>query len=167
MSHTVSHRFTGTGELEVCAADLISRLAAKLLEEDRWDMLRMTPCDLWEVLKGKKLWVVGDSQALDLFKALECFLSEFWSYEDWEQHRLSSPLLAGLEQPQPSCLRLLQNTTFCYIRIDFSEQLLHSALPYLLGNGSPADLLVFNFGLHGLTVEGTEAVAGYVKAWHR
>ena len=127
----------------------------------------MTPCDIWELLQGRKLWVVGDSQALDLFKALECFLSEFWSYQDWEQHRLSSPWPKGVETPRPSCIKLLQNTSFCFIRVDRSEQLLHAALPYLLEHGTPADLLVFNYGLHGTTSEGTEAVAGYVKAYSR
>ena len=27
-----------------------------------WDYLLFTPCDLWPYLRGRTLWVVGDSQ---------------------------------------------------------------------------------------------------------
>ena len=42
-----------------------------------WDsILTATPCDLWRFIRGRALWIVGDSQSLDLFKALQCFLHE-------------------------------------------------------------------------------------------
>ena len=42
-----------------------------------WEsILTATPCDLWRVVRGRTLWVMGDSQSLDLFKALQCFLHE-------------------------------------------------------------------------------------------
>ena len=42
-----------------------------------WEsILTATPCDLWRFVRGRTLWVVGDSQSLDLFKALQCFLHE-------------------------------------------------------------------------------------------
>ena len=42
-----------------------------------WDsILTATPCDLWRFVRGRTLWVMGDSQSLDLFKALQCFLHE-------------------------------------------------------------------------------------------
>ena len=43
----------------------------------KWDsILTATPCDLWRFIRGRTLWVMGDSQSLDLFKALQCFLHE-------------------------------------------------------------------------------------------
>lgn len=42
-----------------------------------WDsILSATPCDLWRFLRGRTLWVMGDSQSQDFFKALQCFLHE-------------------------------------------------------------------------------------------
>lgn len=44
-----------------------------------WEsILRLTPCDVWERLKGRTLWISGDSQSLDFFKAVICFMFEFW-----------------------------------------------------------------------------------------
>ena len=39
-------------------------------------ILSATPCDLWRFLRGRTLWIMGDSQSQDFFKALQCFLHE-------------------------------------------------------------------------------------------
>lgn len=45
--------------------------------ERGWEsILAATPCDLWRFLRGRTLWIMGDSQSQDLFKALQCFLHE-------------------------------------------------------------------------------------------
>jgi hypothetical protein len=37
----------------------------------------MLPCDLWSTLRGRTLWLVGDSQALYFYKQMRCFLDPF------------------------------------------------------------------------------------------
>ena len=44
----------------------------------------MMPCDLWSAIRGRTLWLVGDSQAQNLYKQMRCFLDPFL---DPEPHR--------------------------------------------------------------------------------
>jgi hypothetical protein len=36
-----------------------------------------TPCELFQRIRGRTLWFVGDSQTWALYQAAECFLREF------------------------------------------------------------------------------------------
>lgn len=36
-----------------------------------------SPCELFARIRGRTLWLMGDSQAYNLYYALECFLREF------------------------------------------------------------------------------------------
>ncbi|KAI8471073.1 MAG: hypothetical protein J3K34DRAFT_244030 [Monoraphidium minutum] len=40
--------------------------------------LRLSPCDLFPYLRGRTLWLMGDSHTKGLFKALQCFLFDLW-----------------------------------------------------------------------------------------
>lgn len=42
------------------------------------EALRMTPCDLLPYLRGRTLWLLGDSHSKAMYKALQCFLIDFW-----------------------------------------------------------------------------------------
>lgn len=47
----------------------------------------MTPCDLFRQIRGRTLWVIGDSMSKDLTKALKCFMLEFF---DLHQYHLTN-----------------------------------------------------------------------------
>ena len=36
-------------------------------------MQRFSACDIWPLIKGKTLWIVGDSHSFDLARAAACF----------------------------------------------------------------------------------------------
>ena len=37
------------------------------------EMQRFSACDIWPLIKGKTLWIVGDSHSFDLARAAACF----------------------------------------------------------------------------------------------
>ena len=37
-------------------------------------MLSFSACDLWPSIRGKTLWIMGDSHSYDLFHSVACFL---------------------------------------------------------------------------------------------
>ena len=41
------------------------------------DILTRTPCELWEAIEGRSVWLLGDSQTLDFYKGVVCALKEF------------------------------------------------------------------------------------------
>ncbi|KIZ01068.1 hypothetical protein MNEG_6895 [Monoraphidium neglectum] len=40
--------------------------------------LELSPCDLWPYLRGRTLWLLGDSHTKSLYKSLQCFMLDFW-----------------------------------------------------------------------------------------
>ena len=38
------------------------------------EMLQFSVCDLWPLIKGRTLWIMGDSHSYDLFHALGCLV---------------------------------------------------------------------------------------------
>ena len=46
----------------VCSRGQQEAMLAYLLERDLWEYLQFTPCQLWPLLKGRTLWIIGDSQ---------------------------------------------------------------------------------------------------------
>ena len=80
-------RWTAVGKIENCELRFQNSFQARLIDLNEWDMLSMTPCDLWGLIRGRTVWFAGDSMTKDFFKAVECFLYEFWSSELWESMR--------------------------------------------------------------------------------
>ncbi|KAL4450744.1 hypothetical protein ABPG77_001100 [Micractinium sp. CCAP 211/92] len=112
--------------------------------------LRLTPCDLWAHLRGRTLWLLGDSMMLDFYKAAQCFLYEFWP--SLQQRNTSTDAALQDEASRllrSTCVDLLEGTRICYVRGDRGDDIVQRLLPLLprLGAG-PSDLLALNFGLH-------------------
>ncbi|KAI3432231.1 hypothetical protein D9Q98_003793 [Chlorella vulgaris] len=81
--------------------------------------LQLSPCDLWPLLRGRTLFLLGDSQMLDFYKAVQCFLFEFWPC--LEQRDLTADAAAQQQFStvlRSTCVDLLQGTRVCYIRAD-------------------------------------------------
>ena len=121
-------------------------------------LLTFSPCDLWSAIRGRTLWVVGDSHSYDLFHALACLLGGLWDYQ------FSGPLPVETEGPaleamakhvfhykHPECLTLLENTVVCNVRVNHAQVLLGHALPILRRIAQPSDVAVVNFAhWHGV-----------------
>ena len=106
-------RWTAVGKVENCAVDLQEQLLAKMIATNEWSFLTLSPCDLWAMIKGRTTWFAGDSMTKDLFKAVECFMYEFWDSESWEamrrQHRephRDDALPGDASSMRPSCIDL-------------------------------------------------------------
>ncbi len=46
------------------------------LGQNKTSLLTFTPCDLLRLIRGRTVWLSGDSQQQDMMKALMCFLFE-------------------------------------------------------------------------------------------
>jgi hypothetical protein len=100
-------------------------------------MLAFSPCDLWPLIRGRTLWVVGDSHSYDLYHALACFLGGLWDYQ-FEgplpyagEEAAFAHLAAHVEHYKPpECLPLAEGTLVCQVRVLFARQ---NRLPLLCG----------------------------------
>lgn len=104
-------------------------------------LLTLTPCDLFELLEGKTLWLVGDSmtqvlspalmrssnmQVTPIFKlevsvqelqrALQCFFYEFWELETHELFELDEHSVTTKPLPAGWCVFMSRRTRICHVR---------------------------------------------------
>ncbi|EFN58278.1 hypothetical protein CHLNCDRAFT_142251 [Chlorella variabilis] len=114
-----------------------------------------SPCELFARIRGRTLWLMGDSQAYNLYYALECFLREFAP-----SLRRTPPIpeadnqkLVTVHTPRPYapvCLELAAATRVCTVRVDVVEHVRELLFPAFRKHlpHFKRDLVVFNFGLH-------------------
>lgn len=132
-----------------CGADRKKWLIDGFLERGFHDILTITPCDLFTLVKGRTIWVVGDSQSLDMSKAIQCFLHEFWDLKVYNASDTMPQLASSLNQLRSAlCSDLVDSTRICYLRADQPHTVLDLVFPILLSAGQPHDLLILNVGLH-------------------
>ena len=132
-----------------CGADRKKWLIDGFLERGFHDILTITPCDLFTLVKGRTIWVVGDSQSLDMNKALQCFLHEFWDLKVYNATETMPQLALSLQQLRSAlCSDLVEDTHICYLRADQPHTVLDLIFPILFSAGQPHDLLILNVGLH-------------------
>lgn len=81
-------------------------------------MLALTPCDLFPLIRGRTVWLVGDSIMQEFMKAVQCFFVEFLP-DDLENVPLEflTPDRAILERLEGGwCAALLEDTRLCHLR---------------------------------------------------
>ena len=145
--HTFAHH--------VCPYQKQVEIIQWFLEQEYDSLLMMTPCDLFNVIYGRTLWLIGDSQMRTLHVALQCFLSEFWNLTEepvsnnpktlteW-QTALSANTIHGV----PTCEGLLQDTRVCFVESLLGNETVKNTLPVLYnGNVQSKDIILINFGL--------------------
>ncbi|KAL4438162.1 hypothetical protein ABPG77_010523 [Micractinium sp. CCAP 211/92] len=143
-------QYRGSGP--VCPDSVRQELLAAWVERGYELPLTLTPCDFWRHIKGRTLYMMGDSMMLDFFKAMKCFMFEFWPTLDNAPLTTNKTLVELLTTStvEPRCARLVHNTSICYVRTDEGQDFHGKALPALLENNmfSQGDTLIVNFGLH-------------------
>ncbi len=103
-------------------ATLLAHFAGRAGAGDAWaaNMLRMTPCDLWPFLRGRTLWLLGDSITQEAMRASECFLQEFWGMAPpWSKPTANDSAVAVMmtrSGMEPWCMELIEGTRVCHIR---------------------------------------------------
>ncbi|CAK0758806.1 hypothetical protein CVIRNUC_002648 [Coccomyxa viridis] len=121
------------------------------------DLLDFTPCDLWPLIRGRTLWIVGDSHTYDLYHAVACLMLDFWDYNyqgarpiDGEEAAFEALSEHVVHSKPPECLPLAEGTMICHFRVNHGQILVGHGLPLLERMGGPTDIALLNFGAwHG------------------
>eukprot|EP00877_Chromochloris_zofingiensis_P014357 jgi/Chrzof1/9175/Cz03g38220.t1 len=134
--------------------------------------LQLSPCDLWPYLKGRTLWLIGDSHFKVLYKAFKCFLIDFWDHTMCQASTdptLVSQLNNLPQRPGESqCIHMPGGTRICLVHNVLGTSLLNNQnvaygglLPMLRQKfASRNDIFIVNFGVwhgKGLPNEGRPA----------
>ncbi|GBF96537.1 hypothetical protein Rsub_09120 [Raphidocelis subcapitata] len=143
----------------VCSADQAKaslELATKL---HGGEPLRLSPCDLYPYLRGRTLWILGDSHGKQLFRALQCFMVDMWPGQTECKVSNSTELVARLDKlpmmpGESKCIHLLGNGRVCYVGVVLGTSLLDN--PQVAENGvlnllrrevaDPRDIFLIQFG---------------------
>lgn len=148
------------GKPGVCTVETTQRVFRES-GVDAESLMRFQPCELFNLIQRRTLWIFGDSQLLGLHRTLHSFMSEFASTEE-DAHReveIGIPsvdyVLTYSENPKhksrPLCIALKNDTRICYVRLlrgtnkelQYALELLARAIPNFLKH-----VVIFNLGLH-------------------
>ncbi|WIA34853.1 hypothetical protein OEZ86_013151 [Tetradesmus obliquus] len=142
--------------------------ALQQLEGDA--LSHFSPCELHEYLKGRTLWVIGDSMMRNIYYALRCFMTDFWDHSVGEC--AASPNTALLKEifqaadtnqtsvmghhaitDMPGCVHLLAGGRICWVNSVRGEEFAASTpgepslLQLLQGKAArKRDIFFINFG---------------------
>ncbi|KAF8066185.1 Wdr54 [Scenedesmus sp. PABB004] len=122
--------------------------------------LRLSPCHLMQYLRGRTLWLLGDSHSQYVYRALGCFLLDFWDHRECEV--APNATLAAQLQDLPysskvtNCIHLLgpAGGRVCMVPTVVGTLLANSSqvakggvLPLLHASfAAPRDIFLVNFG---------------------
>ena len=112
------------------------------------EMLTLTPCDLWPWLRGRTLWLVGDSMMQQMSKAAICFMYEFWDLNIKPLDNTTKA--AGLYQEYLGefCIEMPEESRICHLRVNTVANLTQRVLPnFRKFTGKASDLMVVNVGI--------------------
>lgn len=116
------------------------------------ELVRFSPCDLWPLIRGRTLWVVGDSHSYDFFHAAACFQLDLWDYNfegGWPIAKEADAFAAMERHVQhskpPECIPLLEGTMVCHFRVNHGQVFMGHALPLLERMAKPSDIAIVNF----------------------
>lgn len=115
------------------------------------------PSELFERIRGRTLWFIGDSQTFNSYYAAECFLREYaldYIRRPVTNDTAGEKLLRhvkGAEVVASMCIHLRNTTRICNVRINDGKDV-GNILEALMDSQSPEqfprDLAIVNFGLH-------------------
>eukprot|EP00884_Botryococcus_braunii_P003396 jgi/Botrbrau1/13057/Bobra.0187s0019.1 len=117
------------------------------------DMLTSTPCDLWQYIQGRTLWVVGDSLAQETMKALMCFFTEFWDHDEYIDGPGEMPVSRPARLSPPSTTTAGASTCLGRLGYATSAPRMFQTWSTRCYQGSRSgkfkkDLFLFNFAVH-------------------
>eukprot|EP00775_Hariotina_reticulata_P004106 gene4106-4352_t len=138
---------------------MIAELAKSL---NGGEALRLSPCDLIPFIRGRTLWLVGDSHTKSFYRALQCFLIDAWDNQQQlcetsqdayaVQELRNLPVRAGESQ----CLHLsgIGGGRICVVFVVLGDALVNNnnvamdgVLPLLRAKfAKPYDIFYVSFG---------------------
>lgn len=132
------------------------------------ELLAFTPCMLFERIRGRRLWFIGDSQLNRFRQATSFFLRQYAATRMDVGGKLLN--FSGIPQIltyealpriyRPVCIELIDNTRVCEVPLMKGDA---SRLPFMFEflnrnfAGFPSDIVIFNYGAHFWTTNSTLA----------
>jgi len=147
------------GQWGVCTWEQRQQSLPYLEAAGRGAALNMKPCDIWPYIRGRTLWIIGDSFAKDLYKSMQCFLMDFWPHTECKPHTDSYLVKVLYDIPvqsgQSKCIHMPGLTRICMVRTVLGQQYVSDksipyggVLPYLQAKfAKPEDIFLINFGV--------------------
>eukprot|EP00775_Hariotina_reticulata_P008138 gene8138-8332_t len=94
------------------------------------EIVKLTPCHITPFLAGRTLWLIGDSHSKALYKALQCFLLDFWNHQecrttpDWaaQEQLYNLPAAKG----QSKCIHLFNGGRICMVHAVLGTSLVNN-----------------------------------------
>lgn len=127
------------------------------------ELVEFSPCNLWPIIRGRTLWIVGDSHSYDFFHAAACFLLDLWdsNFRGIFPFAKEAEAFAAMEKhvqhtKPPECIPLLEDTMVCHFRVNHGQVFLGHALPLLERMAKPTDIAIVNFAHWHGTGDGSE-----------
>ncbi|KAI8471060.1 MAG: hypothetical protein J3K34DRAFT_520821 [Monoraphidium minutum] len=122
--------------------------------------LKASPCELYSYLRGRTLWLTGDSHSKQLYKALQCALIDFWDGNECKVTK-DDALMQQLDtlpvqRGNSRCFHLIGNGRVCITHAVLGTSLLDNSqvanggvLNTLRDKGlaKPADIFLLQFGV--------------------
>lgn len=132
------------------------QLARSLAGGAAW---RLQPCELMRYLQGRTTWLIGDSFMKQTYRALTCFLIDFWDHQECEPHTNPATVqelqTLPVEKGQSKCFHLQgpQGGRVCFVHAVLGTSLTANrevagggVLPLLRSKfAEPQDIFVVGF----------------------
>lgn len=170
----------GCSGIPGCAPASVSRMIASLRKRGKDDILSWVPCDLFRIIRGRSLWLMGDSQTHGFYKAMVCVMSTF----NEPNMTADVPVTTAPDHVQrikdtvikdpaggkgiPFCRHLVQGTRICHVHVNKGFHMRDDYLPNLeLLTVQKSDFVISNFGQwhHMQTDPYSKLVQDFVKYW--
>ncbi|BDA42198.1 hypothetical protein COCOBI_03-0850 [Coccomyxa sp. Obi] len=122
-------------------------------------LLQLTPCDLWPFIRGRTLWLMGDSITQEFMVAMECLFFEWYEDMGWgvgrgygrfdvSNNTEALEIITKEGGVQPWCIPLPEGSRICHIRSNMGLDWADNVLPNLPRIGvRNTDILVGNFAV--------------------
>eukprot|EP00884_Botryococcus_braunii_P012833 jgi/Botrbrau1/21550/Bobra.174_2s0051.1 len=110
-------------------------------------MMTLTPCDLWPFIRGRTLWLAGDSITQETMRAAECLFLPFWNGTVTRPSTNESAINRSMTHGQvpPWCFEMPENSRICHIRVNLPEKMVGEVMPVMEGlSVKPTDIFVYN-----------------------
>ncbi|KAK9832530.1 hypothetical protein WJX81_006130 [Elliptochloris bilobata] len=131
------------------------------------ELLDMTPCDLFSFIRGRTLWLIGDSIQQEYMRAMQCFVYEWWDMDIKHMDRyFPQATLEGLLGGW--CVEMPESTKICHLRSNMGDWLVDTLLPRLPALGARRqDIIVLNFAVWINWAQTYREQIAYFAAYHR
>lgn len=140
---------SGCEGLAPCANEEALQMLYSGLRRDRGGkgLLSLLPCDLFQRLSGRTVWLIGGPHLHQLYRAARCFLRDFvQGGQDLAPSKEAAAQLAAVNMTDAACTRLKRGAKVCYLPLTWEgSDATRAVLPALGALGATGeDIAIIN-----------------------